>query len=206
MPALSPALFLAAANSLASTEDYPSPRRFDGSDEARMASALFVNHVGYQSHLMSAAASLWPFRLTLSCEEMAERASQRGVLHTLKPEPGEIYLRWSRKREQFIGAGIVLSASDRMTEQGWGYLLRLCVGSARMVSPERSAYRHPKVQWVMMTEMLSIPRIGDRFVRWPDLDTRDTSRVEAPRGNTALPFRSTVSPWRKRRWTSGLVD
>lgn len=199
MLSLSPALLLAAANSLASTEDTSSPRRFDGSDDARTSSALFVNHVGYHSHLAAAAASLWPFRLGLMCEQLAEQASQHGVLHSLKPEPGEIYLRWSRKREQFIGAGIVLSAFDRpRLAEGWGYRLRLCIGSARMVSPERSAYQHSQVQWVTINEMDSVPRIGDRFIRWFDLDTRDTSRVEPPRGSAALPFRSPVSPWRKR--------
>jgi hypothetical protein len=191
MKTLSPACFLAAANSLIA--ETRTAGQFDGTVEASRASALMVNHAGYHSHL-TGHYSNWPFRLTCTCDEMARQADRDGALHeTRRPRRGEIYLRWSWRKKRFIGAGIVLEVWERpLLPGGWGYRLRLCVGSARMVDPSDSPYRHSIVDWAMEVQMDT--QQGDRWIAWSE--RRDPAAV-------VLPFRTTVSAWRKRetkRW------
>ena len=191
MIALSPPLLLATANAFAAEGDPQNARRFDGADDARKASALFVNHVGYHSHRRDATRSVWPFALTASCDVMADEASRKSALHTRLPQPGELFLKWSMRRKRFIGVGIVIKAWNRSRVEGGGFRARLCVGSAELVEPANSPYRHSEVSWAMVEVMDALPAHGDHFIDWTELDARDPSRV-------AWPFRSTVTPWRKR--------
>jgi hypothetical protein len=190
MKALSPVLVVSAANTLISRDCGPDPRKFRGEPGVSRASALLVNHVGYQAHKVNHFSN-WPFRLTSTCDEMARQASRDGALHTLKPEAGEIFLKWSFRGNRFIGAGIVLDAWDRpRLSLGWGFRLRLCLGSARLVDEQESPYRHSVVDWAMVIEMETVPKAnGDRFIAWADADRRDPSQVRPARRDLLLPFR-----------------
>ena len=195
MIALSPPLLLATAHAFAAEGDPSTVRRFDGADDARTASALFVNHVGYHSHRREAHRSLWPFALTASCDDMVEEANRMGAVHQHLPGPGELLLKWSVRRERFIGVGIVVKAWSRSREeQGRAFRARVCVGRAQFVAPARSPYRNSDVRWAMIEVMDALPSSGDRFIDWTELDARDPSRVA-----WRMSFRTTVSPWRKRR-------
>jgi hypothetical protein len=195
MMALSPPLLLATAHAFAAEGDPSKVRRFDGADDATQASALFVNHVGYHSHRRDAQRSFWPFALTASCDEMAEEANRMGAVHQHLPGPGELLLKWSVRRVRFIGVGIVVAAWNRSREeQGRAFRVRVCVGSAQLAASANGPYRNSDVRWAMIEVMDALPDNGDRFIDWTELDARDPSRVA-----WRMPFRTTVSPWRKRR-------
>jgi hypothetical protein len=201
MIALSTSLLLATANAVAVDEDTPYACRFDGADDARKASALFVNHVGYHSHRHDATRSFWPFALKATCDDMAAEAAQRGVLHGHKPMPGELFLKWSLRRERFIGIGIVVKAWDRSRTNSSPFRLRVCAGSARLVAS--GGYQASQVNWGMVEVMDAAPRLGDRFIDWIALDARDPSRIGRPLRHWLMPFRSTTTAWRKRRLKTG---
>lgn len=189
------ALVVAAANALIEEDDTGSQ---DAETFAR-GSAVFVNHIGYRSHLLYRYSN-WPFPLKATPEDMAHQARRDGVLHVEEPKPGEIFLKWSASRGRFVGAGIVLSALplSQFPAAHGGFLLELCTGSANM---DCSGEGVPltSVDWAMRVMVQTAPLMSeDRFIAWDEADYRDASAVHVITRNTRTLFRSTAPAWAAR--------
>jgi len=129
--------------------------------------AAFVHHVGQRSHFDPVASkSSWPLPNTASCYMLGVFAKQKQIL-VEEPLEGDVFLLWSPMLARFAHTGIVSrvfangatpagrpwfdchtiegNTTDDGSREGWGVLRRI-----------RRFY----------------PAVGDRFVRWADLDDR----------------------------------
>jgi hypothetical protein len=139
--------------------------------------AAFVHHVGQRSHFDPIAnKSSWPLPNTASCYMLGVYAAQQRILVD-EPLDGDVFLLWSPMYTRFAHTGIVSrvvergktpagspwfdchtiegNTNDDGGRDGWGVLRRI-----------RRFY----------------PRVGDRFVRWAELDRpRAINTVASPR-------------------------
>lgn len=140
--------------------------------------AAFVHHVGQRSHFDPIAGrSSWPLPNTASCYMLGVFAKQKQIL-VEEPLEGDVFLHWSPMLGRFAHTGIITrvitqgetpagrawfdchtvegNTSDDGSREGWGVLRRV-----------RRFH----------------PAVGDRFVRWADLDDRPqlSSAIVAPR-------------------------
>ena len=202
---LSPALFLAAAVSLIPS-DQPTERlsnRDRGNELDPMArdhhhpddgvtTAAFLAHVGYWSHRRTLGESSWPFPLNADCDALARLGSDLGVVNVGTPDPGAIYLRYSRRERRFTSASIVIFAFDVVIPDfGWTYDCHVLEGSARLTHrgvPFGRAHRgrfKTSVNWVRRKRVTCCPGHGDRFLSWVDLDGRGALPVIRPKEKAA---------------------
>ena len=186
MHPLSPALIIAAASGLAGPDaDEEQSRAADA-----QSTAAFVGHVGYWGHYdEEAELSTWPFPVDADCEALAQLATIQGVLSGEAPQPGAVYLQWSRQKQQFRRAGIVVAQIRAFGKSGAQrcYDCLVLEGSALLTPVEEADGRRRRreqfataVQWARRTRMWCMPADGDRFISWVDLDDRgDTTRPPA---------------------------
>jgi hypothetical protein len=178
MHPLSPALIIAAASGVAGPD--PSDSVSGAADAA--AAAAFVGHVGYWAHYdEETAVSTWPFPLDADCETLARLAAKDGILSMRKPEPGVIYLQWSRRQHAFRRAGIVIARARAFEHRSVRdcYDCLVLEGSAVLTRAQDPDGRHrgqerleTAVQWVRRKRVWCTPSEGDRFICWVDLDGR----------------------------------
>ena len=207
---LSPALFLAAASALVTgNEDHnrPDARQMGRTDRSAgrdsdivalfgrdfgnpAASAALIGHIGYRSQREPEGASVWPFPIDADCDELALFADRRGVLNSRTPQPGAIYLQWSRRHCRFERAAIVLNVIGLapMRETPWGYDCLMVEGGASLWPAEGQPERFvTAVQWARENVVWCSCRDGDRFISWVDLDSRDPSVLSFPPRQSQLP-------------------
>jgi hypothetical protein len=199
MHPLSPALFIAGASTLVGPPERAEltalRRELDRAGNP-LATAVFVGHVGYWAHYDEVAAiSAWPFPLGADCDTLADLAAVEGVLSIGQPDPGAIYLAWSRREKRFARAGIIVNgtAPPGEPQPDWSYDCLVLEGCAvaRPVAPNEDRYEETGpietvVQWARRTRVTCSPSAGDRFVSWMDLDERGpTTRVSRPERKAA---------------------
>jgi hypothetical protein len=200
---LSPALFLAAASALVASDDreprIPRWRRWvhkelnpvkRDSHEAddRVMMPAFIGHIGYWSHRVTAGSSSWPLPLDADCDALAQIGLDRGVAGVGRPEPGAMYLRWSRTEQRFTRASIVVEVLNAAPPEGsaWGYDCEVLEGAAVLSrfreerdDPTRAPFK-TTVRWARRSRVVCCPALGDRFLSWVDLDARNERTRACP--------------------------
>lgn len=129
----------------------------------------FIYHIGYWSHYIDAGEySSWPLPATASARDLAAFAKERNILRS-EPELGDIALVWSATAGTYTHAGILI----QRTMHG-----RLANGRryVRCVTIEGNATPSGKSRdrLVLRVTRDYCAAAGDRFVRWVDLDPRDS--------------------------------
>jgi hypothetical protein len=148
-----------------------------GLPETAPWSAAFVHHVGFHSHYdEDAEASNWPLPRTGSCSVLARFAESRGLLHGDPPRRGEIMLLWEPRHQRFMQAGIVTKLVETRSLNGaWVYECSTIEGNVSLGGGGLGPY-------VRFNRRMLCPKMGDRFVRWVDLDGfKDWARSDVHR-------------------------
>jgi hypothetical protein len=157
-------------------------------------SGAFIYHAGYWSHFNGIVSS-WPLPATGSPDTLAQFAAERGVLSSdvagagSWPSPddaaGEIALFWSAQTRTFVRAGIVACVDLRPTVKN-GQL----VYSIETIEGNTSEAGCTSGPWIHRVRRSFCPGMGDRSIRWFELDPRDcfsdpTKRLERVPGRLA---------------------
>ena len=127
----------------------------------------FINYVGYWSHYDHVyGASSWPLPATASAHELGEDARARGVLHD-EPMVGDVFLLWSSPKQKFVRAGIVLRPGDfAVNVRGTPY-------QEVEVIEANTNEAHGEDGGLVLKHLRRLSaELGDRFVRWSELDVR----------------------------------
>ncbi len=129
--------------------------------------AAFVHHVGYWSHFDYASeTSTWPLPSTASCYMLGVYAKQRGVLREA-PEDGDVFLLWNATLARFARTGVVARVrSDGETPRGDPWF------DCDTIEGNTDAGGSREGDGVMRRVRRFYPKVGDRFIRWADLDQR----------------------------------
>ena len=188
MSTLAPALLIAAAQAFlglgdeAGTPD--AERSFMVKSFLRQVGAVggswqaaFIHHVGFWSHFDGESGrSLWPLPCDGQCTELATFARVRGVLRQ-EPAAGDVFLLATPWRDEFVRAGIIVSAGLRIAMDGEREFECVTIEGDTNPGMQRGGQRV-----LRHVRMLSAAR-GDLFVRWADLDTRlESVRAQEVRG------------------------
>jgi hypothetical protein len=133
--------------------------------------AAFVHHVGYWSHFASGVqTSSWPLPPTASCNALAQYAKEQDVLRD-DPADGDVFLLWHAPIACFAHTGIV----ERVRERG------KLAGGTKWVDCDTiegnsdagdSRDGDGATTGVVRRVRRFYPTVGDRFIRWADLDRR----------------------------------
>jgi hypothetical protein len=127
----------------------------------------WVNHVGYWAHYDHFyGASSWPLPATASAEELAAFAKERGVLSD-EPREGDLFLLWAPVKQQFVRTGIVLRLGDFVTSYR-GTLYR----EIETIEANTNERRDEAGGMVLKQLRRLSSEMGDKFVRWSELDVR----------------------------------
>jgi len=180
----SPTLLIAAANSYIGWDEAAEENRFarrsafvecllrevhaelEGGTPVPWHTA-FVHHVGYWSHYDHFyGASSWPLPATASAAELGAFAAERGVL-AKEPREGDLFLLWAPVKQEFVRTGIVLRLGDfGVTFRGTPYQEFVTIEANTNESRDTDG-------GVTLKQLRRLsPEMGDRFVRWSDLDVR----------------------------------
>lgn len=128
--------------------------------QAHLGDVGFVHHCGYWAHFdYRTNASSWPIPEAQTPTELAAFGLEHDILFPM-PEPGDIFLQYAPQRREFGLAGIVV----------------LLLGSGRYspTTPYFDVYTmeadmRARGKLRRVRRRLS-PSMGDRFLRWTDLD------------------------------------
>ena len=131
--------------------------------------AAFVHHAGYWSHYdFAAGRSSWPLPATASCHTLGVFARAKGILRE-EPRAGDVFLLWSPSLARFAHTGVIANVQKIGTMPGV-YPWSICDtvegntnvdGGREGTSVRRRIRRFDRL---------------DRFIRWADLESRDTTR------------------------------
>lgn len=141
--------------------------------------ARFVNECGFWSHYNhKTRTSAWPFPRDLTTPELAMSGLMHNVLYET-PMPGDIFLQWGEFQEAFIRSGVILDVQETHRVRGqkpWFLVYtvdgdtdeygRLARGTARRV------------------ERRLRPAMGDKCLRWCELQHEGLRRLNGPGGVT----------------------
>ena len=133
--------------------------------------AAFVHHVGYWSHFdASVRTSSWPLPPTASCAELGQYALARRIL-VKQPQPGDVFLLFSRGLGRFHHAGIVVSVDARYPVRSSAIAgdddgLWVCTTVEGNTNDDGSVNGTATLRKVRRINTV----IGDRFVRWVELE------------------------------------
>jgi hypothetical protein len=134
-------------------------------------SAAFVYHVGYWAHFQyGAERSSWPLPATSSWEELAKFAAEQQVLVS-EPTDGDVFLLWHAPTACFAHTGVVARVRGRgVTAGGTSWF------ECDTIEGNSDAGEHREDSGVMNGVVRRArrfyPEVGDRFIRWADLDRR----------------------------------
>jgi hypothetical protein len=129
----------------------------------------FVHYVGYWALYDSTVeCSSWPFTIKMTCDQIASIARVRELL-VKQANPGDLFLLPSpHARERFDRIGIVATiegAYPTAREEDWVYE---CI----TLEGERCITEHGEQRSVQRHLRRFNTHVGDRFVRWAELDGR----------------------------------
>jgi hypothetical protein len=132
----------------------------------------FVHYVGYWALYDSTVeCSGWPFPMTMTCNQIAIVARPRDLL-VKWAHPGDLFvLPTPHDREQFDLIGIVASIEGMYPtarEEDWVFECitlegQLCAAEGKEAGEQRFVQRQLR---------RFNTHVGDRFIRWAELDTR----------------------------------
>lgn len=176
---LTPALLVAAANAFVGLGE-------DGADnrgqmvelflrEVRQPPgqpwcAAFVHHVGYWSHFDNVTRKTsWPLPATASCYELGKFALDHKVL-TRDPHIGDVFLVYSKDHKRFAHTGVIVSINGEYRTAGDGMVFT-CTTVEGNTNDDGSANGYTTLRRPRSFNTF----VGDRFIRWPELDSRLTA-------------------------------
>lgn len=129
--------------------------------------AAFVHHVGYWSHFdPRLGASSWPLPATASCYMLGDFARRERVLEKT-PVDGDVFLLFRPTLGRFAHAGViarVIEAGHTPAGSPWFDCHTIEGNSNEDGSREATS--------VVRIVRRFYPGVGDRFIRWPELDRR----------------------------------
>jgi hypothetical protein len=130
--------------------------------------AAFVHHVGKWSHFDHVVdVSSWPLPATASCWMLGQFAKETGVLKD-EPMAGDVFLQYKPELRRFGHAGIVANVVEEgFTPGGNGWFDCDTIEGNTNEAGERDG------DGVILKLRRFYPAIGDRFIRWPDLDRHE---------------------------------
>ena len=142
--------------------------------------AAFVHHVGYWSHFdHERGASVWPLPATASCYVLGDFARRKRILKD-EPEPGDVFLLWNPRLGRFSHTGIVAHVHEDADDQGdTGWITCDTIEGNTNDDGSRegdAVLRRVRRFW---------PKLGDRFIRWTDLDNWPIAGTPAGRSGQA---------------------
>ena len=133
-----------------------------------------LQQCGYRAYFDEATnRSAWPVPLGLSPHELALFGAKYGILHE-QPASGDIFLQRSFRTREFIHAGLVMTV-DRtgcMNDHTFYYDLSTVEGDTDHRGLLGRGYT------CKLRRRLS-PTLGDRFLRWWELDVEAAERESA---------------------------
>jgi hypothetical protein len=129
--------------------------------------AAFVHHVGYWSHFDYAAErSSWPLPATASCYMLGAFAKERGVLREA-PAAGDVFLLWNVRLARFAHTGVVARLREEGKTPGGDPWF-----DCDTIEGNTDAGGSREGDGVMRRVRRFYPKVGDRFIRWAELDQR----------------------------------
>ena len=172
---LAPALVVAAATAFAGAgEKRKGPRRarivLDDNSWPLLHDwpTAFVHYVGYWAlYDGSADSSSWPFPMTMTCDQIASIANVRELL-VKQANPGDLFVLPSPHTQAFDRIGIVATIEEvypTPSEEDWVFECITLEG--QLCATEGGEQRFVRRQLRRFNT-----HVGDRFVRWAELDTR----------------------------------
>jgi hypothetical protein len=141
--------------------DHPANTRWD---------AAFVSHVGYWSHFDNrSGCSGWPLPLVIAANDLGEFALSKNVLSDETPQFGELFLQWSPSRGRFVRTGIVIGVEPRtermdVSDQYECHTIEANITPTGRLDGDRMG----------RVVRLLAPKLGDRTIRWTDLEVAET--------------------------------
>ena len=151
MLCLSPHLLIASARSLVGT--------------GSLGNLALIEHCGHSSHYDDETqSSSWPIPPGLTIPGLAKFGTSRGVLYDT-PDDGDIFLQYGPSRKTFVHACIVASvlASGQFDEKRPYYDVYTIEGDTDSLGRLGGG-------WTMRVRRRLYPALGDRFLRWVELD------------------------------------
>lgn len=180
---LSPQLLIATTRALAglgvteqdfgeATPTEPLAGRLGQDEMPRSWDARFIQRCGYWAHYdHRSRSSSWPIPVGLTTPELALFGLAHDILRDA-PEPGDIFLQWGRQRDMFIHTGVVVDvlASHRVG----GKMSFFDVYTVEGDTDEQGRLARGKA---MRVRRRLSPALGDRFLRWAELDLEGVRRA-----------------------------
>lgn len=169
---LSPQMLLVAASTMLGLARHGEPDaelmlREVGQPVGRVWDTAFVHHAGYWAHYdHSVGRSAWPLPATNDCNVWARFAERRSVLIEAQPRSGDVFLKWSVKRRQFVHVGIVASYADTTGVLPNG----LCYLECDTIEGNVNLAGHYPADGIHRQRRKFVTAKGDRFIRWSELD------------------------------------
>ena len=139
-----------------------------------------IQQCGYWSHYdCRSRRSCWPLPWMLTAADLAIFGLEHGILHDA-PEDGDIFLQYAPQKESFVHAGIVASVLARGEYHAAApyfdvYTMEGGVDESARVGGSRT---------LRVRRRLS-PGLGDRFLRWTELEARAESLASITTGAAA---------------------
>ena len=126
--------------------------------------AAFVHHVGFWSHFdYEEKKSSWPLPATASCYVLGAFAGTRQVL-VQEPLPGDVFLQYNAGLRRFAHTGIVVRVDEvRETAGERWYECTTIEGNTNEGGSAEGEGVYCRVRRLY-------PGVGDRFVRWVELE------------------------------------
>ena len=129
--------------------------------------AAFVHHVGYWSHFDHAARkSTWPLPPTASCDALGKFAKANGILMKV-PHIGDVFLVYANSKLRYVHTGIVVRVDAAAKTAGDGMIFT-CATVEGNTNDAGSSNGYTTLQRIRRFNTF----VGDRFIRWPELDSR----------------------------------
>ena len=125
----------------------------------------FLDHCGYWSHYDHRSRhSSWPIPQRLGAHELAAFGASRDILRKI-PSPGDLFLQYARRQSSFVHAGVVVLVNDTGSmDAGAPYF------DVYTIEGDTDHAGRLRGGRAMRVRRRLSPSLGDRFLRWADLD------------------------------------
>ncbi|MDB4890479.1 MAG: hypothetical protein JWL61_2334 [Gemmatimonadetes bacterium] len=154
----------------------------EGDAARREWDVALIQHCGYWSHFdHRIERSSWPVSEARTPNDLGVFGLARGILVD-QPESGDIFLQFSPSHQDFLRAGIVV----RVCGHGVFARNRSYVDLLTIEGDTDESGRFGQGKAMRLARRLS-PSLGDRFLRWADLDGLPLASRSRPVGTEIVP-------------------
>lgn len=185
MPLLSPQSLINTGRALAGVGITSEQCQWDADTLARATDAegppswdaKFIHVAGFWSHYNhKTRTSAWPFPTDLTTPELAIVGMRHNVLYQA-PRPGDIFLQWNTGIEGFVHSGVILDVERAYRVRG-----RKPTFEVYAVEGDTNEFGQVRGGKCMRITRRMLVDMGDRFLRWSDMEYEATRRMGMPGG------------------------